>query len=755
VWFWLIRSRTMDIFVRITLYVVLMLIFIGDNLLYLCASLIRLYILVCTHLARCIVRAVTSARYASGRVKTYILQAFRVKLSPERATRTHKRVKFRYFLLGVLTAMIIIFIQRSYDLVQSLPNPRLIGRVNFSVSTQIYDRNGNLLYDVYRDQNRTPVSIDTLPEYVIQATLAIEDKDFYRHNGISLVGGVLRALKDTYATGELQGGSTITQQLVKASLLSPERTLERKAREAILALWTEKIYTKKQILEMYLNQVSYGGTAYGIEEAARLYFNTPARDLDINQAAFLAGLTRAPSLYSPYVNPLLAMQRRNEVLRSMSEVGYISQETLASQEQIPLTVEPPKTFLRAPHFVFYVKSLLEQKYGLRQVEEGGLRVITTLDITLQEEVEKILRDELNKISNLNVHNGAVLVTAPSTGEILAMVGSKNYYEEPYGAYNVTTARRQPGSSIKPVMYSLALESGKFTAASILQDTPVVFQIPGSKPYRPLNYDNRYHGLVPIRYALGNSYNVPAVRVLNELGVGRFIDHARKMGITTWDTPERYGLSLALGGGEVKLTDMAVAMGTLANYGERVDLNSIISVEDYRGKILEKFSQPKGELVLSPETSFIISDILSDNKARESAFGARSSLVIPDEEVAVKTGTTNEKRDNWTNGYTRKYFVGVWVGNNDNTPMNPVLTSGITGAAPIWHRVMQLTLQVNPHILSAQQSFSFDVPDKIVTRPCHYRSLEYFIAGTETDKDCKGAILSVTPYPSPFYQQQLF
>ena len=320
----------------------------------------------------------------------------------------------------------------------------------------------------------------------------------------------------------------------------------------------------------------------------------------------------------------------------------------------------PKTFIRAPHFVFYIKALLEQKYGIRRVEEGGLRVITTLDIEMQEEVETILQEELVKIQNLNVSNGSVLVTSPSTGEILAMVGSKDYYEEPFGAFNVATARRQPGSSIKPIMYALALDSGKFTAGSIIDDSPVVYQIPGAPAYRPLNYDNRFHGPTPLRYALANSYNVPAVKVLNEIGVRRFIDFAQQLGISTWDTPERYGLSLTLGGAEVKMTDMAVAFGTFANYGNKVDLNPLLSVEDYRGKVLEKYSKPKGTRVISEDTSYIISDILSDNFARQSAFGSQSDLVIPGHKVAVKTGTTNSKRDNWTDGYTRKFFVGRCV-----------------------------------------------------------------------------------------------
>lgn len=664
----------------------------------------------------------------------------------------HFRIKFRYFMLGVFTALLIVLVQRAQIYVLSLPNPKLIGNVNFPVSTQIYDRNGNLLYDVFRDEDRTPVVLKKLPKHVIDATLAIEDRNFYNHYGISLFGGVLRAIKETYRTGDLQGGSTLTQQLIKTSLLTPERTFERKFKEAILALWAERIYSKDQILEMYLNQVSYGGTAYGIEEAAKTYFNTSAKDLTLNQSAFLAGLTRAPSTYSPYLNPHISIQRRNEVLQSMMESGYISEASYQEEIKKQLKIEPPKTFIRAPHFVFYIKALLEQKYGIRRVEEGGLRVVTSLDIDMQDEFEDILKEELEKIRNLDVSNGAVLVTAPSTGEILAMVGSKDYYQEPFGAFNVTTARRQPGSSIKPLMYAMALESGKYTAASVIDDSPVVYQIPGSPAYRPLNYDNRYHGPTPLRYALANSYNITAVKVLNELGVRKFVDFAEQLGISTWDTPERYGLSLTLGGAEVKLTDMAVAFGTFANYGKKVDLNPILSVEDYRGKVLEKFSEPKGTQVLSAETSFILSDILSDNFARQSAFGSQSDLVIPGYKVAVKTGTTNSKRDNWTDGYTRKFFVGVWVGNNDNKPMNQLLTSGITGASPIWHRVMQRVLERNISISTALNDSYFTVPENVTMRTCHYGKVEYFRAGTEQRQDCNSKPLTATPIPvSPLLQ----
>ncbi|MEK7522162.1 MAG: penicillin-binding transpeptidase domain-containing protein, partial [Patescibacteria group bacterium] len=377
-------------------------------------------------------------------------------------------------------------------------------------------------------------------------------------------------------------------------------------------------------------------------------------------------------------------------LMAMKNQGYISEELKVKSEKLKVEVLPPKTSIRAPHFVFYTKNQLEDYYGIKTVEEGGLKVTTTLDNKIQEESEKILKEELDKISYLNVSNGAMLITRPATGEILAMVGSYDYFTQPSGAFNVTTALRQPGSSIKPIMYSLALQKG-YTAASILDDSPVVFNIAGSESYRPVNYDNKFHGKVPLRYALANSYNIPAVKTLNNLGVDSFIDFATKMGISTWEDKSRYGLSLTLGGGEVTMIDMAEAFGVLANLGYKIPINYFQKIEDNNSNVLRKMTPFKIKEI-DPAIAFIVNDILSDNFARISAFGTRSSLEIPGYKVAVKTGTTNDKKDNWTIGYTPEFLVAVWVGNNDNSPMNPYLTSGITGAAPIWNRVMSYLLK---------------------------------------------------------------
>ncbi len=677
-------------------------------------------------------------------VKIPSIEFPKMKLLKIRSPKLHftKRIflKFRYFSLGVILTLIALFAFQSYRFVEALPDPANIGKTNYSLSTHIYDRNGKLLYEIYRDQNRTPVTLNQLPSYVGQATIAIEDKDFYHHGGISLTSGIIRAIRDMAIEKNLQGGSTITQQLVKTALLTPDRTIQRKIKEIILALWAERLFTKNQILEMYLNQVPYGGASYGIEEAAKLYFDKDAKDLTLVEAATLAGLPQAPSLYSPYSNPQMALTRRNEVLKAMYDQKYINKETYEKAINTQLDFKPLATTIHAPHFVFYVKSQLENAYGINQVEEGGLKVTTTLDLDIQEEAEKILNEELAKVKYLNITNGAVLVTRPSTGEILAMVGSANYFATPSGAFNVTTALRQPGSSIKPVMYSLALQKG-YTAATILDDSPVVFQSAGAPPYQPVNYDLRYHGKVPLRYALANSFNIPAVKVLNTIGVPNFLDYAQKMGISTWtDNPSHYGLSLTLGGGEVTMLDMATAYGVLANRGYKIPPTYYLKI-DGNNDVSSREFHPFKIREIDEGITYIISDILSDNFARQWEFGTNSGLEIPGYKVAVKTGTTDNKKDNWTIGYTPDFLVIVWVGNNDNTPMNQALASGITGAAPIWHRVMTYLLK---NYGGGNQWYL--QPDDVVAKKCYYGRKEYFLKGTEKTA-CSDTSLNVSPTPT--------
>lgn len=620
--------------------------------------------------------------------------------------------KKSFLWIGII--IILFFAYILFGVFNDLPSPSKLASYEIPQTSKIMDRNGELLYEIYTDQNRTLVKLSDVPLYLRQATIAIEDKDFYRHQGVNPVGGILRAFKETVFRQQLQGGSTITQQLVKTALLTPQRTLTRKIKEMILAFWTEKLYNKDTILEMYLNQVPYGGTAWGIEVAAETYFGKNVKDLSLAEAALLAGLPAAPTIYSPYgAHPELSFQRQKDVLSRMVEDGYISEEEKNKAESEKLNFRPQKTNIKAPHFVMYVKEQLVSKYGEKLVEQGGLKVTTTLDWKLQETAQDIVATEVAKLKDLKVGNAAVVVTRPSTGEILSMIGSKDYFATDSGNFNVTTSLRQPGSSIKPLNYAVGLETKKVTAATVFLDTPTCFAVAGQKSYCPVNYDGKFHGPQQLRFALGNSFNIPAVKMMAANGVETVIASASAFGISSFKDPSRYGLSLTLGGGEVSMVDMAKAFGVFANGGIRRDLTSILKVEDKNGKVLEEFKDPNfvkdittpltypsslmiaGPRVLSDETSFLISHILLDNNARSQMFGESSLLVIPNHAVSVKTGTTDDKRDNWTIGFTPNFLNVVWVGNNDNTPMNPYLTSGVTGAAPIWNKIMREVLKNQP------------------------------------------------------------
>jgi len=576
-----------------------------------------------------------------------------------------------------------------------VPLPYKLSQDEVPVSTKLFDRNGELIYEIYADKRSTPVEIDSLPKYVIDATISIEDKDFYKHHGVSL-SGILRAGYNTVFKGKLQGGSTLTQQLVKNALLSPERTIRRKIREYALTQIVETFYSKDQILSMYLNQIPYGSTAYGIGAASELYFGKSAYDLTLGEASMLAGLPAAPSRFSPYgAQPELARERQEAVLRRMLEDKKLSQEDAdkALKEEIKFA-KPEK--LKAPHFALWVKQILAEEYGEAATEKGGLRVKTSLDLELQEIAEKAVMEEVENLKKSRVGNGAALVTRPKTGEVLALVGSKDYFaEDEDGKVNIIFRERQPGSSIKPLNYALAIKDKKITAATPMADVPTCFSVVGQAPYCPKNYDGSFHGATQIRFALGNSYNIPAVRVLALNGVENFIDFSRDMGITTLRDPSNYGLSLTLGGGEVKPADMAVAFGVFANQGIRQPLVPILKVEDWRGRVLEEVNvaeiELSGERVLTSEVTFLISHILQDNNARSAAFGSSSLLnVTGHPEVSVKTGTTNDLRDNWTIGYTEQVLALSWVGNNDNTPMSGAI-SGVSGASPIWNDIIEAAL----------------------------------------------------------------
>jgi penicillin-binding protein 1C len=608
-------------------------------------------------------------------------------------------------------------------LLKDVPNPNKLTKTPAPISTQILDRNGKLLYEVYSQYKRTPIPFIDIPDYVKQSTVAIEDKNFYYHHGIDFTG-VIRAAFNAVVKGKrLAGGSTITQQLVKNSLLSDtNRTITRKIKEGVLAIVTEFTYSKNQILELYLNYTPYGGTAYGIESAANTYFGKSAKNLDLAESALLAGLPQSPTRYSPFgANPELAIARQQDVLRRMVEDKYITQAQADAAKAEKLVFAKKNIALNAPHFSLMVRDALVQKYGEDKVNIGGLRVTTTLDLDLQKYIEASLAAEMKKIAKLKISNGAALVTKPNTGEIIALIGSKDYFDDSIdGQVNITTSLRQPGSSIKPLNYATGLLKG-WPASITYLDIPTCFNVSGQKQYCPKNYDGSFHGPVSMRLALANSYNIPAVKMLALNGIDSFIATASAMGISTWTDSKNYGLSLTLGGGEVTMLDMAKAFGTFANSGVTVPLISVIKVEDYTGKILEQVDPEKIASVVSvmpenwtdfwinqalpktnlqpteprvtlpQEVTFIISDILSDNGARSAAFGPTSQLVIPGHTVSVKTGTTNDLKDNWTIGFTPDYLAVTWVGNNDNTGMSYV-TSGVTGASPIWNNIMKKLLK---------------------------------------------------------------
>lgn len=647
-----------------------------------------------------------------------------------------------YLFIAIITGCFICLILLVF-IAKDLPNPQKIVRKE-GFATKIFDRNGKLIYDVYQKQRRTPVPLYEVSLDLREATVSIEDKDFYIHKGFDLKG-YLRIVYYLIVKRRLVGGSTLTQQLVKNVLLSPERTPIRKVKEFILSLEIEARYSKDQILQMYLNEIPYGGTASGVEEAAKTYFNKNAVNLTLTESAILAGLPQSPSYYSPFgQNPKAYVDRAKGVLRRMKEDGKITggEEKKSLSELEDFKFASVSGTLKAPHFVMYVKKLLEDKYGEKSVELGGLRVTTTIDLALQEKAQKIVADEIAKYEKAHITNGAALVINPQTGEILAMVGSKNYDDPNYdGKVNVTLSLRQPGSAIKPVTYLTALRKG-YTASTMVMDTKTAFPQGTNKPdYVPDNYDGKEHGPMHMRFALGNSINIVAVKMLALVGIKEMLDQAYQMGLNTLEPTEenlrRFGLSVTLGGGEVRLLDLTSAYSAFANEGKKVNSVAILKVTDKDGNVLEEFNPVDGENIISKGEAFIISNVLSDNSARSMVFGENSLLKFANRQVAVKTGTTNDRRDNWTIGWTPQIIVGVWVGNNDNTPMKNV-ASGASGSSPIWRKIITAYLEKLP-------SVDFVMPEEVMPIEVDtvsgfrqhdgfsYRT-EYFIKGTEPNSD---------------------
>jgi len=630
--------------------------------------------------------------------------------------------KIRGFVLGAAFTLIFIFIPfEIYKWFKELPSPDLLVVKSLMKSTRIYDRNDRLLYEIYVDKNFEPVNLGMIPQHAIDATIAVEDTQFYQHSGLRL-DSIIRAARETLFEDNLQGGSTITQQLIKNVLLTPERTLSRKIKEAVLSLLVEEKYTKDQILEMYLNNIPYGGNAWGIQSASNKFFGKDIWELSLAESSLLAGLPSAPSVYSPLYDYEKAKDRQKYVLDRMAEQNYITQEEADSAYGQPLNFAEQTEYIRAPHFVNYVRKELESKYGKRFAETGGLTVKTSLDLDLQEKVQQVVAEEVEKAARFNISNGAAVVLDPKTSEILAYAGSVDFFKEDWGAYDVVTAYRQPGSSIKPVTYSLAFSAG-LTPANIIEDSAVTYRNPGTEPYTPKNYDGKYHGKVTLRAALANSYNIPAVKIANIVGPDNIVSLGKELGLKNWEVDDSYGLSVTLGGKEVRLLDLSNVYATFARKGTYKETTPFISIKDSKGYEIYNNSQIESTEVLSEEVSYLIWHILSDNNARVPAFGTSSSLVIPGYKIAVKTGTTDNIKDNWTFGFTPSYVAGVWVGNNDGEPMNRYLASGLSGAAPMWNRIMTIVLEDKPNEV-------FDMPEGVFVKTdeeCN--KSEVFIKGT--------------------------
>ncbi len=628
-------------------------------------------------------------------------------------SRSLKQVFVSLFKVGAISAALLfllvagIFIYYAKD----LPNPQQVLNKPISQSTKIFDRTGKvLLYEVYHNTKRTIVTSDEISPYIKEAIVSIEDKDFYHHHGIDL-RGIMRSIWVALKTGghRLQGASTITQQFIRNSLLTPSRTISRKIKEIILALELERKYSKDQILTFYLNQISFGSNAYGIETAARTFFGKSAKDVDLAEAAILAALPKAPSRLSPYGNhPNLLRQRQELILNKMYQQGYITKKQRDEALKEKIVYQPQESGIKAPHFVMYVKELLEAKYGKDMVEQGGLRVTTTLDWNLQKKAEEIVKKqaELNE-KRYNAKNAALVSLNPKTGEILAMVGSRDYFDiKNDGNVNVVLSKRQPGSAFKPFAYTAAFGEG-YTPKTLLFDVTTEFNPYcvysavqdkdkfGLKCYHPHNYDGKERGPVTMRESLAQSLNIPSVKTLYLAGVNSTIDLAQKMGITTLQNRKRFGLALVLGGAEVRLLDITSAFGVFAAEGLRATPFSILKVEDSKGNILEEAPEPHPVRVLDKNICRMVNDVLSDNKARAPMFGAHSNLSLGDIPAAAKTGTTQEYRDGWTIGYTPTLVTGVWTGNNDNTPMHK--TAGVRTAGPIWHDFMLYALKDQPKV----------------------------------------------------------
>lgn len=612
------------------------------------------------------------------------------------------RILLGFFIAGILFVG-GVFLYFSKD----LPSAGNVSNRVVIESTKIYDRTGNhLLYDIHGEEKRTQVDFKQIPATLKYATISLEDQNFYNHIGIEPASIIRAVLSDVLHRGVAQGGSTITQQFVKNSILTNEKTFTRKIKEVILSLELERKYSKDEILGMYLNEIPYGSNAYGIEAAAQTFFGKNASELSLDEGALLASLPQAPSHYSPYGNYTPDLKRRQEyALTQMAKAGYITddQANEAKQVDVLAKIKPTTENIAAPHFVMYVKDYLEKTYGEQTLEKGGLKVYTTLDWDKQQAAEQAIKDSVATDLKYGANNAALVAMDPKNGQILAMVGSKDYFGTPSpancipgktckfeGNFNVATALRQPGSSFKPYIYLTAFTKG-YTPETQLWDVDTNFSTDDGKTYDPKNYDGKNHGLLQMKDALAMSLNVPAVKTEYLAGVKESITNAKALGITSLNDPGSYGLSLVLGGGEVTLLDHVNAFSSIADSGVYHPKTAILKVLDSSEKTLEEFKDNPGQKVIDEKYISMLDYILSTNALRAPVFGASSPLAFTDRPVAAKTGTTNDWRDGWTVGFTPSIAVGVWSGNNDNSVMAQG-ADGVFTAAPIWRKFMDAVLK---------------------------------------------------------------
>jgi 1A family penicillin-binding protein len=634
------------------------------------------------------------------------------KMTPQPAPRDRKGRIFRFLKKAALVCVglgavgIFCFTIFLAWVSRDLPNPDTLSTREVPQSTKIFDRTGKqLLYELHGDEKRTLAKIEDIPLTMQHATISIEDRSFYKHHGVYWKG-LVRALGMSVLTQtRVKGTSTLTQQLVKNAILTNERSLMRKAKEFVLALQIERTFSKDKILQLYLNEIPYGSTIYGIESASQSYFGKTAKDLTLDEAALLAAIPQAPDLYSPYGTgtrgdnrPRLVV-RQHYILDVMAEEGYVTKEEADAAKKIPtLDKLKPKTYsaIKAPHFVMDVRSQLVETYGLKRTEEGGLRVITSLDWDKQQVAEQeVIKGVEARGKAYKFTNAALISLDPKTGQVLAMVGSKDFYDDAIdGQVNVTLRPRQPGSSFKPIVYGLAFSRG-YLPQTMIWDVDTVFRS-DSGNYSPRNYDFKQHGPLTLRSALQNSLNTPAVKTLYLVGLSRTLDFAERLGYTTLRDRSRFGLSLALGGGEIRPIEHASAFAAFGNDGVKMPTTSILRVEDHDGVVLQEWKPSEGERVIDSQAARLLADVMSDNQARAMVFSpaARGFLTLPDRPVAAKTGTTNNFNDAWTVGFTPNLATVVWVGNSDGKEMSRGADGSVI-AAPIWGGYMKQVMKTMP------------------------------------------------------------